>query len=168
MELRLPGRVLRTARSCRVGDGRTRDQQLVDVERGRDALAQLVPQLFEPIFSPPWNRCNPTTLEVLAEAGFLAVSFLEQQNSPRHDSLVRVPMTTDPITWRPEPVHRPWDKTRDDLLAALDRIGLAGLELHHELMGANEVAGLAGVLENLARRDLSWPTMRAVAEAGER
>ncbi len=144
------------------GDERGVEEQRSDVLAGRRILERRLGSLFEPIFVPPWDRLGESTLEVLADEQYLAVSVIETSSSPESPRVPRVPMTTDPVKWRPQPVHKPWDATFEEVEALLADRGYAGIELHHEIMDEAAAAGLEGLLGRLA--GVEWPTMRSVAE----
>ena len=144
------------------GDARDAAEQRSDIRAGRAILERELGDLFEPIFVPPWDRLGESTLEILADEGYLAVSVIETSASPESDRVPRIAMTTDPVKWRPEPVHRPWDETVREVTHALSERGYAGIELHHEIIDA---AALEGLERLLARLDgVTWPTMRELAE----
>ena len=143
------------------GDERSAAEQRSDIVAGREILERQLGDLFEPIFVPPWDRLGESTLEILADEGFLAVSVIDTSSSPRSDRIPRVSMTTDPVQWRPEPVHKPWDETLGEVETRLSEAAYAGIELHHEIMDAAAVEGLDHLLQQLD--GATWPTMRALA-----
>ena len=145
-------------------DDRSPSEQREDIVAGRQILQRAFGELFEPIFTPPWDRLGTTTLGILAEEQFVGVSVIDTSSAPEHAALPRVSMTTDPVKWRPEPVHRPWNQTRREVAHALAQRGYAGIELHHDVMDEDAVAGLDQLLTSL--RGASWPTMRSIAERG--
>lgn len=152
------------ARRFEFDDSRTLDEQIDDIQQGRNVLEAALNEWFEPMFSPPWNRYGASTLEALTRTGFSAFSCLVRPDAPTHPSVAFVPMTMDPVQWRKEPVHRPWDQVQSELAAALEQSGYAGLELHHEVMTDQDMAGFERLLERLGERGVRFPTMRSVAE----
>lgn len=56
------------------GDSRHREQLRNDLSKGKNRLADILEDAFFPVFTPPWNRCGQTTLELLRELGFAAIS----------------------------------------------------------------------------------------------
>ena len=145
-------------------DCRGVDRQLADIREGRAVLEAILPDWFEPMFSPPWNRYGASTLEALARADFSAFSCLTKPDAITHSSIAFVPMTLDPIRWRPHPRHLPWNEIQSELVASLEQDGFAGLELHHDVMTEEDVAGLDRLLEKLRVLGVEFPTMQTVAE----
>jgi len=144
------------------GDDRSLDEQRADILAGRRILEQHLEELFEPVFVPPWDRLGASTLEILAQERYLAVSIIDTSASPEDGRVPRVSMTTDPVRWRPSPVHKPWDETYREITAHLARKNYAGIELHHEVMDDRAVTGLDRLLGRL--QGIRLPTMRVVAE----
>lgn len=156
------------ARRYEFGDDRSLADQLAAIRAGRAVLEDRLPEWFRPIFSPPWNRYGATTLEALAQAGFAALSCLERTGATTHPSVVHIPMSTDPIRWRPEPTYRPWNETQAELFDALDRAGVAGLELHHAHLDDQDLDGLDRTLAEIVSRPVRCPTMTSFAEERSR
>ena len=144
------------------GDERAVAEQRSDILAGREILQEQIGELFEPIFVPPWDRLGASTLEILAQEHYLAVSVIETSSSPEDPRVPRVRMTTDPVQWRPDRAHRPWEETHREVAERLALEGYAGIELHHEIMDEEAVTGLDGLLGRL--QGAGWPTMRAVAD----
>lgn len=149
------------------GDSRGLEPQLADIRKGREVLEARLPDLFEPVFSPPWNRYGASTLEALALAEFVAFSSAVRPGAPTQASVACVPMTLDPVQWRPSPKHQPWEDIQLELATSLEREGFAGLELHIEVMTEDDVEGLDLLLAEFVRRGVRFPTMRSVVERGQ-
>lgn len=147
-------------------DCRSVDAQLADIRRGRAVLEESLGDCFEPMFSPPWNRYGASTLQALARAEFSAFSCLAKRNAPLHPSIAFVPMTLDPVRWKPHPLHLTWTQIQSELAASLERDGFAGLELHHDVMSEDDVHGLDQLLERLRARGVVFPPMRTVVAGG--
>ena len=144
-------------------DERDAGEQRSDLLAGRAILEQRFGAMFDTVFVPPWDRCGQKGLDVLAEAGFAGISVIETSSTPVDVRVPRVPMTTDPVQWKPVAVHRPWAGTLQEIAARLERDGYAGLELHHEIMDAEAAAGLDLLLVGL--KGVGLPTMLEVAQA---
>ncbi len=145
-------------------DCRGLDAQLADIRQGRAVLEASLPDWFEPMFSPPWNRYGASTLEALACAGFSAFSCLAKPDAATHPWIAFVPMTLDPVRWKLQPKHQPWTQIQSELVASLQQDGFAGLELHHNVMTDEDVNGLDQLLEGLLTHGVGFPTMRTVVE----
>ncbi len=80
------------SRKCEFGPARPLERQLADVIAGRERLDGLL-GAWDPIFTPPWNRCSAATLQGLASHGFALVS------TDRHrddlGTIAQLPVTLD-------------------------------------------------------------------------
>ena len=144
-------------RKFEFADEREAGEQEKDLLDGRAILEQRFGSLFDTVFVPPWDRCGQKGLDVLAAAGFAGISVIETSSTPIDPRVPRIPMTTDPVTWKPVAVHRPWDATLQEVRARIEKDGYAGLELHHEIMDPTAAAGLDWMLGQL--RGVTFPTM---------
>ncbi len=61
-------------RKSEFGSERTYSQQYVDIKAGQDMLWDYFGEQVDPIFTPPWNRCNQDTVDALVNLGFTALS----------------------------------------------------------------------------------------------
>ena len=61
------------ARKCEFGPSRPVETQIRDIAAGRALLTGLLGET-DPIFTPPWNRCEPETIDRLPLLGFAAYS----------------------------------------------------------------------------------------------
>lgn len=103
------------------------------VGKGKNKLEQLLGPDFQPIFTPPWNRCSSDTLEALVELGFKAVSRsrgAEPETLPQLPDLqVNVDLHTRKET---EPAMSLFK-----LMAEIEQgvgSGLCGIMIHHQRM----------------------------------
>jgi hypothetical protein len=44
------------------------------LKKGKQRLEEIMADEFQPIFTPPWNRCSRTTIDALVKLGFSALS----------------------------------------------------------------------------------------------
>lgn len=143
-------------------DERTFEAQREDLEAGRDILRARFGTRFDEVFVPPFDRCGALGMRALAELGFSGISVIHTSTAPDHPNVPKVLMTTDPVQWKPEVLHRPWDQTLREVRASLDATGYAGLELHHEIMDEPAVQGLDWLLGQLG--PVRYPTMLEMAQ----
>ena len=61
-------------KKCEFGPGRTERGICSDLKRGRERLEEILGNYYFPVFTPPWNRCDRRTLNILSKQGFLAIS----------------------------------------------------------------------------------------------
>ncbi|MGE3171751.1 MAG: DUF2334 domain-containing protein [Planctomycetota bacterium] len=143
------------------GDERPAADQRADLAAGKAILEQHLGDLFDGVFVPPWDRCGERGMQALAELGYSGISVIETSTAPRDPRVPHVPMTTDPVQWKPETRHKPWAETLAEVRGRLDREGYAGIELHHEIMDDDALLGLDETLAALGVFDR--PTMLEVA-----
>lgn len=63
-----------TGRKCEFGPGRSVADKRADIVRGRERLSEMVGAFVDPVFTPPWNRCDAETVALLAEVGCRVLS----------------------------------------------------------------------------------------------
>jgi len=136
-------------RKCEFGKDRSEKDQKSDIEKGAKKIHAAFGELVDPIFTPPWNRCTQTTVDVLAEAGFRVLS-RDATASPLDTKSIReLPITID------------WLKgVKGTLMSATAFLDYActqitenkqvGIMLHHELMNKANLNFLTEFLEPLA------------------
>jgi len=56
------------------GPSRTKEEIKESLIKGKQRLEEILGDEFQPIFTPPWNRCSSETIESLTELGFNALS----------------------------------------------------------------------------------------------
>lgn len=146
-------------RRCEFGDHRGFENQFEDLGAGKEQLATLLGETFEPIFSPPWNRYGKTTLDAAKAAGLQGMSVLWKEGGDTHPQFPIIPFTLDPVRWKPTPVHQPWQRTLEELLESMEEEGSAGLQLHHEVMETDDFDGLKNTLAELVKNGVQFPPM---------
>jgi len=132
-------------RKCEFGPIRSQVEQFHDIQKGKQHLEELLGGMIDPIFTPPWNRCNAVTAKCL--------KFLEFKVLSRD-------VTADPILLqglREVPVHIDWFRKRKGIRIILDQLGQeiadaiqsrdpVGIMLHHEPMSAEDFQALDHLL----------------------
>jgi Polysaccharide deacetylase len=136
-----------TGRGSEFGASRAPSDQLADLLRGARVLAQLFQGRVAPFFTPPWNRCEAVTAQLLAAHGFTMLSCDRSAPCRGIDGLQELPVTVD---WA-----RQWrtggrDAVCGALAAAIVDGELTGapvgLMLHHAEMSAAEFVTLTDLL----------------------
>jgi predicted deacetylase len=136
-------------RKCEFGNSRTKNQQKEDIAQGQKHLLNAFGDAFDPIFTPPWNRCTQDTVECLEELGFQLLS--------RDVTAVQLASST----LCQAPVHVDWSKIIKTPTTPLTDLGqaiannllhndLTGIMLHHADMDTNHLQTLAELLANLS------------------
>lgn len=132
-------------RKCEFGETRSNIRQKIDIAAGKRLMSELFGQRVDPIFTPPWNRCSQTTVDILVELEFKALS---------RDFTAR-PLGTEGL--QELPVHIDWLKKRDGERLGLEQLGrniaqscrdncCAGIMLHHEKMDESDRTSLTELL----------------------
>jgi Uncharacterized protein conserved in bacteria (DUF2334) len=136
-------------RKCEFGNSRTKSQQKEDIAQGQKQLLNAFGDAFDPIFTPPWNRCTQDTVECLEELGFRLLSRDVTAGQLASSTLCQVP------------VHVDWSKIIKTPTTPLTDLGqaiannllhndLTGIMLHHADMDTNHLQTLAELLANLS------------------
>jgi len=132
-------------RKCEFGVSRTQEEQYWDIQLGKMKLDAMFGFAFDPIFTPPWNRCTETTVECLIELGFRVLSRDASAPSLRVSGLKELPISID------------WFAKKNGERLSFQSLGMLiantdkqrqhiGIMLHHELMNAYELERLDGLL----------------------
>lgn len=61
-------------KKCEFGPCRKENEIYSDLKRGGERLRKILGDRFFPVFTPPWNRCDGRTLNIIKKQGFIAVS----------------------------------------------------------------------------------------------
>jgi predicted glycosyltransferase len=152
-------------KKCEFGPARDYTSQRADIENGQRLLAELLGAAPDPIFTPPWNRCTAVTARCLADLGFQVLS-RDSHAAPFEDSDVcELPIAVDWFAHRKQVRldRMEWGRS---LAAELENEAAVGIMLHHAVMNAEEMQGLAQLLSVLARHpNANCRTMQALAVA---
>jgi hypothetical protein len=115
------------------GPNRSHDKIRKDIINGRDRLEILMENSFYPVFTPPWNRCSLTTLNVLKELGYYAVSRIKEGRPPSPNGLVDFQINVDLHTRKEANPIEDWDCLFTELSQAISS-GTCGVMIHHQRM----------------------------------
>jgi len=134
------------------GPSRSADEQRRDIETGKARLQELLGDSWQPIFTPPWNRCTRDTAEAAAALGFRVLSREASYEPFGVDGLGEVPVHVDWFAKR-----KGESLTREQIgekLASFARLGgPIGVMFHHAVMDAGEMAAADDLLALLAGHD---------------
>ncbi len=133
------------------GPGADLEQKRRNIARGQQKLTEILGDYFLPIFTPPWNRTDQETMQILKDLGFLAISRYRAAKIPTLTGLPDLAANVD--------LHTRKETTAElgcqALLAELDyalATGLAGLMIHHQRMNDQAFAFLDWLLTDLSKR----------------
>jgi hypothetical protein len=126
-----------------------------DLVRGRRRLETQMGSDFCPVFTPPWNRCGLSTLILLRELGYHAVSRSTGSQPSTPIELPDFQVNVDLHTRKEKRPLAGWDGLFEDLKGAL-MSGFCGIMIHHQRMNEAAFTFLDVLLEIFSRRiDLS-------------
>lgn len=155
-----------SGKSMEFGPARTREHKRQDLEAGRRRLESLLGDAFVPLFTPPWNRVDGETLELLVELGYAAVS--RSRNASPHappelpDIFVNVDLHT-----RKEPTPAAaWTGLLGELESGA-AAGRLGIMCHHQRMNRAALDWLAGFLSLLAGHPRLEPAAMACRKSAK-
>jgi hypothetical protein len=127
-------------RKYEFGPHRSAQQQRRDIEAGAARLRDLLGDLVQPIFTPPWNRCTVDTAQCLVEHGFDVLSRESRAEPLGVAGLREVPVRIDWL--KPDVGER--------LAASLARGGRVGVMFHHAVMDSEDLSRADELLALLA------------------
>jgi peptidoglycan/xylan/chitin deacetylase (PgdA/CDA1 family) len=143
-----------TGKKQEFGPMRTELQIKRDLVRGRRRLEAQMGGDFYPVFTPPWNRCGLSTLILLKELGYHAIS-RSTGSQPLSPELPDFQVNVDLHTRKDQRSGVGWDGLFGDLKGAL-MSGFCGIMIHHQRMNEAAFTFLEVLLEIFSRRiDLS-------------
>ena len=133
------------------GPGRSIAALESDIVRGRRRLENLIGNNFFPVFTPPWNRCDKRTLQLLKKHDYVAVSRSQNPNSPILEDLPDFCVNVDLHTRKDRNAACGWV----NLLAELEKglaAGLCGIMVHHNQMNTAALEYLEILLKMISAR----------------
>ena len=115
------------------GSNRTKSDIQASLAKGRKRLEQLLEKEFQPVFTPPWNRCSGDTLQALADLDFKAVSRSKGARPTTFPQLPDFQVNVDLHTRKEiEP-----SVAANNFFAEIEQgfaSGLCGIMIHHQRM----------------------------------
>jgi hypothetical protein len=149
---------------CEFGDARSRAEQQRDIAAGAEILRASFAEQVDPIFTPPWNRCNATTVDCLAELGYRVLSRERAAALPAARGLSELSVDID---WCRALVteRQPLERLGRALAAAAASGRPTGVMLHHGVMADEHLAQLGELLRLLSKHPASrCSLMRELAD----
>jgi hypothetical protein len=146
------------------GEGRPSSRIRQDLIRGRRRLETLLGAAFCPIFTPPWNRCDLTTLTLLKELNYYAVSRVQGSLPSPPKGLEDFVVNVDLHTRKELNPKISWDALFAELGVGLSS-GFCGIMIHHQRMNDAAFSFLEILLSALSRsRDFSLVHFRDLVQ----
>lgn len=141
----------RAGRKCEFGDARAAEDQATDLRAGRERLGAALGPFVDPIFTPPWNRCAPTTARLLTAESYRVLSRDVGGTVLDVGALVELPVVID---WQENGKAENGTALLEGAIAYASERGLpVGIMIHHAAMDAASLAGLGALLDLLARHE---------------
>lgn len=132
------------------GESRSGDEIRRDLQAGKERLAALLGDTFYPVFTPPWNRCSRTTLGLLSELGFQAVS-RSSGVQPKAD-LPDLCVNVDLHTGKERDVQQATERLLLECQQGVEK-GRLGIMLHHQRMNSRAFSFLERLLQILLKQE---------------
>ncbi len=126
--------------------GRVKEERLA---KGRDVLRQAFGENFVPLFTPPWNRCDAETLDILARLGFSGVSRWQGALPAAPATLLELPVNLDLHIRKEQDPEAQLGGLLAELRSAFS-LGYLGIMLHHQRQTPHSQAFLGHLLDRLA------------------
>jgi hypothetical protein len=104
-----------------------------DLLKGKCRLENIMGDNFYPVFTPPWNRCNLQTLELVKDCGFFAVSRNCGALPPAPHALPDFCVDVDLHTRKVIDPATEWSRLFAELTEYLSS-GRCGIMIHHRQM----------------------------------
>jgi len=115
------------------GPSRTEEAIINNLKKGKQRLERILADEFQPIFTPPWNRCSDTTINALVELGFTALS---RSRGAHPETVPELPDFQVGVDLHTRKETSP-DLGFEDLLLELEEnisSGQCGIMIHHQRM----------------------------------
>jgi hypothetical protein len=134
-----------TGKKQEFGPSRSHGQIVKDFVSGKERLSDLMGKVFEPIFTPPWNRMGQTALDAARGLGYLAVSRSMGASPPSINGLPDLFVDVDLHTRKEPDGDAAWEALLAEFRTAILR-GRCGIMIHHQRMNPKAVEFLDALL----------------------
>lgn len=120
-------------KKCEFGPDRALYQIHNDLVKGMIRLKKIIGENFYPVFTPPWNRCDDNTLDILNRLKYKAVSRHFTINSGDGEKITGYDVHVDLHTRKEKDPETGWSNLLGEFRKALAN-GMCGIMIHHQLM----------------------------------
>lgn len=134
------------------GPARSRAMLFEELMKGRRRLQALMDRDFTPVFTPPWNRCDRRTMELLADLNYPAVSRSQGSYPQPPRGLQDISVNVDLHTIKETTPRTAWERFFQDLEYAVTK-GVCGIMIHHRRMNTAAFGFLELLLKEVRRRN---------------
>ncbi|THB77531.1 MAG: hypothetical protein D6B25_06590 [Desulfobulbaceae bacterium] len=132
-------------KKCEFGSSRHTDDITHDLLNGKRRLESILGNtVFQPFFTPPWNRCSDETIDQLAALGFKGIS-RDQAKRKNPSLLPDFAINIDLHTRREQSADLGFAALGQELMRGLEQ-NMLGFMIHHQRMNDHAFDLLARVL----------------------
>ena len=127
----------RTGARSEFGKERPYEKQWQDIWRGQQKMREIFGDHLLPVFTPPWNHLSRSTLKILHELGFRAVSLTEPLPSriaKSNPELKNLRIHVDLHTRKSRDVLTDFENLLEELYFSLIKYDFVGVVIHHQRM----------------------------------
>ena len=132
------------------GASRSRLDIKRDLVQGKRRLEDIMGAEFYPVFTPPWNRCSLSTLQLLQDLGYSAVSRSRSSQPKTPRGLRDLCVDVDLHTRKERDPAIGWNNLLKELQRAMSSDS-CGIMIHHQRMNDGAFDFLELLLKTLAR-----------------
>ena len=133
------------------GASRSRSDIKRDLVQGKRRLEDLMEAEFYPVFTPPWNRCSLSTLQLLRDLGYTAVSRSRGSRPKVPEGLTDFFVNVDLHTRKERDPALGWRNLFNELQQAIPS-NCCGIMIHHQRMNDAAFDFLEMLIRILVRR----------------
>lgn len=131
------------------GESRSAKELRHDLLRGKTRLSSILGNEFYPVFTPPWNRCGQTTLDILENLEFHAISRSSGAAPQVSEYFKDIQVNVDLHTRKEKDPQSSVDQLLLELRNSLSS-GASGIMLHHQRMNQHALSFLELLLRSLS------------------
>ncbi len=126
----------RLGKKSEFGEQRPIDRQTRDIAQGRDKMRKTFGDRFLPIFTPPWDRISSTTLMVLQQLEFKAVSMENRlpRSTNHRPALKHLKIHLDLHTRKDGDPIADYQSLMGEIAGLMTKRDPAGIVIHHQHM----------------------------------
>lgn len=126
----------RSGKKAEFGDHRPFEKQWRDIWQGRQKMLDVFQDHFIPVFTPPWNRLSASTIKILQQLDFKAVSIPKPlpKGLKGPMGLKNLRIQLDLHTRKAKDRELDFHNLLGELTAALGRKEPSGIVIHHQRM----------------------------------
>ncbi len=140
----------RTGKKQEFGPARAEHEIKRSLRLGKERLEALLGPEFQPIFTPPWNRCSGVTIKTLADLNFMALSRSDGAEPQTIPALPDLQVNVDLHTRKEQSAAIGFVNLLNELEQGIHS-GQLGIMIHHQRMNSKAFDFLDILLEKIVR-----------------